>query len=184
MIPSRLPAARCERTDPPNIHIYGVTAISMDDTSGDELAGPMDRVARITLTLGGFMLVLLIAAPFTFQLESSGYFASYVIYSLFLTSIGVIIGVSLMWLNDPRRKPMPEVKALETSRPMLSEAQKKVVDALSANGNSMWQAELVRETGFTDSKASRLLSRMEAEGHIRRIRDGMGKRVELTAVES
>jgi uncharacterized membrane protein len=44
----------------------------------------------------------------------------------------------------------------------------------------MWQAELVRETGFTDSKASRLLSRMEAEGHIRRIRDGMGKRVELT----
>jgi uncharacterized membrane protein len=63
---------------------------------------------------------------------------------------------------------------------MLSEDQQTVVGILSSRKGSMWQAELVRETGFTDSKASRLLSRMEAEGHIRRIRDGMGKRVELT----
>ena len=62
---------------------------------------------------------------------------------------------------------------------MLSAVQQKVVGILSSSNGSMWQAELVRETGFTDSKASRLLSRMEAEGHIRRIRDGMGKRVEL-----
>jgi uncharacterized membrane protein len=63
---------------------------------------------------------------------------------------------------------------------MLSEDQKTVVGIISSRNGSMWQAELVTETGFTDSKASRLLSRMEAEGHIRRIRDGMGKRVELT----
>ena len=88
-----------------------------------------------------------------------------------------------MWLNDPRRKPEPESMIRETSSPMLSEDQQKVVDILSSNGNSMWQAELVRDTGFTDSKASRLLSRMEAEGHIRRIRDGMGKRVEAREVE-
>ena len=66
---------------------------------------------------------------------------------------------------------------------MLSADQRTVVDILSASGSSMWQADLVRETGFTDSKASRLLSRMEAEGQIRRIRDGMGKRVELAEVE-
>ena len=66
---------------------------------------------------------------------------------------------------------------------MLSEDQQKVVDILSSNGNSMWQAELVRDTGFTDSKASRLLSRMEVQGQVRRIRDGMGKRVELNEVE-
>ena len=155
----------------------------MSQATGGEIEGSMDRVARITLSLGGFMLVLLIAAPFTFDTDSSGYLASYVIYSLFLTSLGVIIGVSLTWLNDPRRKPEPESRALETSSPMLSEDQQKMVDVLSSNGNSMWQAELVRDTGFTDSKASRLLSRMEAEGHIRRIRDGMGKRVELKEVE-
>ena len=104
------------------------------------------------------------------------------VYSLFLTSVGVIIGVSLMWLNDPRREAPESPGERETRKPMLSEDQSAIVEILSANGSSMWQAELVRETGFTDSKASRLLSRMEAEGHIRRIRDGMGKRVELTEV--
>ena len=138
----------------------------------------MDRVARITLALGGFMMILLIAVPFTFESATSGYFASYVIYSLFLTSVGVIIGVSLMWLNDPRRQPSSGSDAPSTPR-MLSADQQTVVGILSSSNGSMWQAELVRETGFTDSKASRLLSRMEAEGHIRRIRDGMGKRVEL-----
>ena len=155
----------------------------MSQATGEEIAGSMDRVARITISLAAFMLILLIAAPFTFDTDSSGYLASYVIYSLFLTSLGVIIGVSLTWLNDPRRKPKPENRRLETTSSMFSQDQQKVVEALSSNGNSMWQAELVRETGFTDSKASRLLSRMESEGHIRRIRDGMGKRVELKEVE-
>ena len=150
----------------------------MDRTPGEGQEPPMDRVARITLALGGFMMILLIAVPFTFESATSGYFASYVIYSLFLTSVGVIIGVSLMWLNDPRRQPSLGRDAPSTPR-MLSEDQQTVVGILSSRKGSMWQAELVRETGFTDSKASRLLSRMEAEGHIRRIRDGMGKRVEL-----
>ena len=167
----------------PNIHIWAQDRMTMSQATGGEIAGSMDRVARITISLAAFMLVLLIAAPFTFDTDSSGYLASYVIYSLFLTSLGVIIGVSLTWLNDPRRRSEPESRALEPSSPMLSEDQQKMVDVLSSNGSSMWQAELVRDTGFTDSKASRLLSRMEAEGHIRRIRDGMGKRVELKDVE-
>ena len=151
----------------------------MDGTPGEGQEPPMDRVARITLALGGFMLILLIAVPFTFESGTSGYFASYVIYSLFLTSVGVIIGVSLMWLNDPRSQTSPESSDAPSTPRMLSADQQKVVGILSSSNGSMWQAELVRETGFTDSKASRLLSRMEAEGHIRRIRDGMGKRVEL-----
>ena len=142
-------------------------------------ASRMDRVARITLFLGGFMLVLLISVPFTFETESSSYFASYVIYSLFLASVGVIIGVSLMWLNDPTRLSGP-IKQESFRGPMLSMDQTSVVTILVANNSTMWQADLVKKLGFTDSKASRILSRMEADGHIRRIRDGMGKRVELT----
>ena len=84
----------------------------MSQATGEEIAGSMDRVARITISLAAFMLILLIAAPFTFDTDSSGYLASYVIYSLFLTSLGVIIGVSLTWLNDPRRKPKPESLSL------------------------------------------------------------------------
>ena len=87
-----------------------------------------------------------------------------------------------MWLNDPRRNVRIEDSHHETRKPMLSEAQQKVIDVLHENNGSMWQAELVNRTGFTDSKASRLLSRMEAEGRIRRIRDGMGKKVELMEV--
>ena len=151
----------------------------MDGTPGEGQEPPMDRVARLTLALGGFMMILLIAVPFPFESATTGYFASYVIYSLFLTSVGVIIGVSLMWLNDPRRQTPPESRDVPTTPRMLSADQQTVVGVLSSRDGSMWQAELVRETGFTDSKASRLLSRMEAEGHIRRIRDGMGKRVEL-----
>jgi hypothetical protein len=166
------PGAHCARGRPtfttpvPRAHI-------MDDAPG------MDRVARITLSLGGFMLVLLISVPFTFETESSSYFASYVIYSLFLASVGVIIGVSLMWLNDPTRVLRP-IQEESFRRPMLSEDQASIVTILMANNSTMWQADLVKKLGFTDSKASRLLSRMEADGHIRRIRDGMGKRIELT----
>tara|TARA_B100001123_G_scaffold380782_1_gene450647 strand:+ start:12343 stop:12810 length:468 start_codon:yes stop_codon:yes gene_type:complete len=153
----------------------------MEGDSGKGPAAHVDRVAAITLSLGGFMLLLLIAVPFTFE-SDSGYFASYVIYSLFLTSVGVIIGVSLMWLNDPRRYTKAVSGGSAKREPMLTEDQRSIVEILSAHDSSMWQAELVRETGFSDSKASRILSRMEAEGHIRRIRDGMGKRVELTEV--
>ena len=154
----------------------------MDGSHDESPDYPVDSVARTTLALGVFMMLLLISLPFTFETDSSGYFASYLIYSLFLTSVGVIIGVSLMWLNDPRRNSSSVESRLPPITPMLSADQRTVVDILSASGSSMWQADLVRETGFTDSKASRLLSRMEAEGQIRRIRDGMGKRVELAEV--
>ncbi|MEO2114765.1 MAG: helix-turn-helix domain-containing protein, partial [Candidatus Poseidoniia archaeon] len=92
---------------------------------------------------------------------------------------GVIIGVSLMWLNDPRRQQTTARQESGKPTRMLSGDQQTVVGILSRSNGSMWQAKLVRESGFTDSKASRLLSRMEAEGHIRRIRDGMGKRIEI-----
>ncbi len=178
-------ATRCaQRTEPPNIHIFASGGKSMDGTSGGAQEAPMDRVARITLLLGGFMLLLLIAVPFTFESDTSGYFASYVIYSLFLTSVGIIIGVSLMWLNDPRRGQTSARQEPGKPTRMLSGDQQSVVGILSERNGSMWQSELVRETGFTDSKASRLLSRMESEGHIRRIRDGMSKRVELVEDES
>jgi hypothetical protein len=155
----------------------------MESGADDSSTAPVDRLAQMTLALAGFMLLLLIAVPFTVDSGPTGYIAPYLIYSLFLTSVGIIIGVSLTWLNDPRRQArstdnIPEPKP-STKSSMLSDDQRRVVELLAASPGSMWQAELVRESGFTDSKASRLLSRMEHEGLIRRVRDGMGKRVEL-----
>ena len=87
----------------PNIHIWAQDRMTMSQATGGEIAGSMDRVARITISLAAFMLVLLIIAPFTFDTDSSGYLASYVIYSLFLTSLGVIT-VSYTHLTLPTNR--------------------------------------------------------------------------------
>ena len=138
----------------------------------------MDRVARLTLALGGFMLVLLILFPFTIDNDAMSGTAPYLIYSLFLTSIGIVIGVSFTWLNGTGT-PLSDAEATKpTLSPMLSADESEVIKALRAQG-SMWQKELVMSCGFSDSKASRVLSRMERAGLIRRVRDGMSKRVEL-----
>lgn len=138
----------------------------------------MDRVARLTLALGGFMLVLLILFPFTMDNDAMSGTAPYLIYSLFLTSIGIVIGVSFTWLNGTGT-PLSDAEATKlTLSPMLSADESEVIKALRAQG-SMWQKELVMSCGFSDSKASRVLSRMERAGLIRRVRDGMSKRVEI-----
>ena len=139
----------------------------------------MDRVAKLTLTLSGFMLFLLIIIPFTIDSDTSSYIAPYLIYSLFLTSVGIIIGISITWLNYPRRIEIKEknYSTPTTKKKLLSVDEKIVSDLLISNSGEMWQADLVKKSGFSDSKASRLRSRMENRGTIKRIRDGMGKRV-------
>ena len=142
----------------------------------------MDRVARLTLALGGFMLLLLILFPFTLSDDAMSGTAPYLLYSLFLTSIGIVIGASMTWLNAPHDTPAsPIIK--DGLEPMLSADERLVMDTLrvakDTGDGSMWQKQLVERCGFSDSKASRVLSRMERAGLIRRVRDGMSKRVEL-----
>ena len=142
----------------------------------------MDRVARLTLALGGFMLLLLILFPFTLSDDAMSGTAPYLLYSLFLTSIGIVIGASMTWLNSPA-DPLASPIIEDASEPMLSADERLVMDALmvakDTGDGSMWQKQLVERCGFSDSKASRVLSRMERAGLIRRVRDGMSKRVEL-----
>tara|TARA_B100001996_G_scaffold15634_1_gene12963 strand:- start:2792 stop:3286 length:495 start_codon:yes stop_codon:yes gene_type:complete len=149
----------------------------------------MEQIAKLTLGMAIFMLILLILVPFTMSSTSFDNIVPYLIYSLFLTSIGVLIGVSMTWLLNSK-SPQPEPKKEEAINsktikklPLLSSAERTVVTILQSNDNNMWQAELVRQGGFTNSKASRLLSSMERDGLVRRVRDGMGKRVELVKMD-
>jgi uncharacterized membrane protein len=91
----------------------------------------------------------------------------------------------MTWLLNNNEKLNKELTNIISTKklPILSSAEKTVVNILQSNENKMWQAELVRQGAFTNSKASRLLSSMENRGLVRRIRDGMGKRVELTIME-
>ncbi|MCP2507299.1 MAG: MarR family transcriptional regulator [Candidatus Thalassarchaeaceae archaeon] len=157
--------------------------------SEDELGNSsdsMNQIAKLTLGMATFMLFLLILVPFTVSSTSFDDIVPYLIYSLFLTSIGILIGISMTWLlNNNNEKLNKEVTNITKTKklPILSSAEKIVVNILQSNENKMWQAELVRQGGFTNSKASRLLSSMENRGLVRRVRDGMGKRVELTIME-
>ena len=56
----------------------------------------MEQIAKITLGMAIFMLLLLILVPFTISSTSFDDIVPYLIYSLFLTSIGVLIGVLLI----------------------------------------------------------------------------------------
>jgi len=149
----------------------------------------MEQIAKLTLGMALFMFILLILVPFTISSTSFDNIVPYLIYSLFLTSIGVLIGISMTWLlnNNPTESgPKSQESNIPNEAkklPLLSSAERTVVTILQSNDNRMWQAELVRQGGFTDSKASRLLSSMERDGLVRRVRDGMGKRVELVKMD-
>ena len=93
-----------------------------------------------------------------------------------------MIGASITWLNAPPDPPAsPIIK--DGLEPMLSADERLVMDALrvakDTGDGSMWQKRLVQRCGFSDSKASRGPLQMERAGLIRRVRDGMSKRVEL-----
>lgn len=158
-----------------------------DDLSSS--SDSIEQIAKLTLGMAIFMLILLILVPFTISSTSFDDIVPYLIYSLFLTSIGVLIGVSMTWLlSNKNIQNTLENKEGQNSMtikkiPLLSSAERTVITLLKSNDNNMWQAELVRQGGFTNSKASRLLSSMERDGLVRRVRDGMGKRVELVKLE-
>ncbi|MGB1704172.1 MAG: helix-turn-helix transcriptional regulator [Candidatus Thalassarchaeaceae archaeon] len=58
-----------------------------------------------------------------------------------------------------------------------------MINYLLDNDCNCWQSELVKKSNMTDSKISRLLTKLEASGIISRVRDGMGNRVNLHKVE-
>ena len=65
--------------------------------------------------------------------------------------------------------------------PFMSNDCKVIFETLQqSERKQMAQAELVRITGFTASKVSRNLAKLEASGLIERTRDGMGKQIRLT----
>ena len=81
----------------------------------------------------------MIIIPFTIDSDTSSYIAPYLIYSLFLTSIGIIIGVSLTWLNYPNKSETEENNTKpELEKRPLSADEKVVSDLLILNSGEMW----------------------------------------------
>ncbi len=61
-------------------------------------------IPKLTLFLAVFMLLMLISFPLVLQSNISATVVPYLIYSSFLTSVGVLIGISLTWLTNSDTK--------------------------------------------------------------------------------
>lgn len=158
-------------------------------------------LARLTLILASFMLLVLFSVPLLMDTSGFDDFLPYALYSLLLASIGVLIGTSLTWLNlarglgedveaavdsasveggsDAATPAAASYSAERSPFSRLSTDEALVVEYLRSRGGESWQAEMVRDLDLSPSKASRLLTRLEASDLVHRIRDGMGKRVVL-----
>jgi len=155
--------------------------------------------------LATFMLLLLLFVPLLLQGDFSPDLIAYTVYAVFLISLSVTVGMGVAWMmmsNQPalqvvpatsevelaastaRQEPAAESSSSETTtashRPSDEQA---VIDHLVANDGECWQSNLSRALEWTASKTSRTLAKLEYDGTVKRIRDGMGKRIVLVNKE-
>ena len=82
--------------------------------------------------------------------------------------------------GDEDDAPAPsDASSTAPATPLRSKDAQAVVSYLLDNGGTCYQSELVDAMDWTASKASRTLSKLEYDGTIARVRDGMSKRIQL-----
>ena len=156
--------------------------------------------------LATFMLLLLLFVPLLLQGDFSPDLIAYTVYAVFLISLSVTVGMGVAWMmmsNQPATQVVPATSEVELSAPTARQEpaeeggssettttshrpgdEQAVIDHLLANDGECWQSNLSRALEWTASKTSRTLARLEYDGTIKRIRDGMGKRIVLIQREA
>lgn len=79
--------------------------------------------------------------------------------------------------KPPLPEPKKEFAAIDISK--LDEEEKMIYDKLKEKQGSMYQSDLIKETGFTKVKITRVLDKLEASGILERKRRGMANIVVL-----
>tara|TARA_B100000035_G_scaffold259894_1_gene230652 strand:+ start:239 stop:658 length:420 start_codon:yes stop_codon:yes gene_type:complete len=109
-------------------------------------------------------------------------------YNLTLTCIGIMMGVTISKLKSNGQEEFYPTSLHNQSSKSVNLVEKTtrfnvseqfIIDFLNENGGQCMQNDLVKSSEMTNSKISRILSKMEARGIVSRARDGMGKRVYL-----
>ncbi len=156
--------------------------------------------------LATFMLLLLLFVPLLLQGDFNPDLIAYMLYAVFLISLSVTVGMGVAWMmmsNQPAPQVVPATSEVERAastarKEVATESsssettttshrpgdEQAVIDHLVANDGECWQSNLSRALEWTASKTSRTLSRLEYDGTIKRIRDGMGKRIVLIEREA
>lgn len=94
---------------------------------------------------------------------------------LFAFGIGfVMLGVGAYLLfgqKDKAELAKKDFKPVDTSK--LDEDEKKIYSLVKSKGGSVYQTDLIRETGFTKVKVTRILDKLESDEILERKRRGM-----------
>lgn len=101
-----------------------------------------------------------------------------------LTLVLYLILIGLLAFGFVYKKRVQNKEDFEKRFKHLVERERKVVDALmEEKDNIMWQKELQNATGFTKSKLSRTLKKMEERGIVEKIPYGTSNKVKLVEDE-
>ncbi len=94
---------------------------------------------------------------------------------LFVVAFGIafiFLGVGIYMVFVPLKKEEKEITN-EIDLSKLSEEEKKIYELLKQNDNSMYQSDLIKETGYSKVQITRVLDRLESKKIIDRHRRGM-----------
>ncbi|HLC64967.1 MAG TPA: hypothetical protein VJI46_02465 [Candidatus Nanoarchaeia archaeon] len=95
---------------------------------------------------------------------------SWLIVSAFAISF-LILGVGIYLLFIPKASEKREFKHVDASK--FDEEERKFYDIIRSKGGSAYQTDLIKETGFSKVKVSRILDKLESQEVLERKRRGM-----------
>lgn len=70
-------------------------------------------------------------------------------------------------------KIQPEIHAKHVDTSKFDSEEKKIYELLNQNNGSLYQSDLIKETGFSKVKITRIIDKMESRGIVERKRRGM-----------
>ncbi|MDN5358228.1 MAG: hypothetical protein PWP76_71 [Candidatus Diapherotrites archaeon] len=87
--------------------------------------------------------------------------------------IGITLALLMAGIGGYLALKGPSGKGYAVDGAKLGEDEKAIVDLLKENEGVMFQSDIVEKTGFSKSKVSRILDKLEARGFVERRRRGM-----------
>ncbi len=88
------------------------------------------------------------------------------------------IGIYMLFISKPVTDDMKRgFRQIDVSK--LDEDEKKAYELIKSKGGSMYQTDMIRETGFSKVKVTRIIDRMETKGIMERKRRGMANIIVL-----
>lgn len=85
----------------------------------------------------------------------------------------IILGTGVYLLFMPEKQAEQKIEPKEVDESQLDEEEKRFYALLKGGNGSKYQTDIIRETGYSKVKVTRILDRLESKGIIERRRRGM-----------